>query len=114
ELSAIVFSDIPPSRKTSLLLDVRLDERERRAATQTAIDGPAGETVKALGAVVGPDTAFAALLVEHKAEASDDDALNEAVARLGGTEIAREPVDADRMSELAARLVAAARSGQLT
>src|SRR3954451_17023848 len=53
-LSAICLSDVPPSRMTSRLLDFRLTDRERAAATRRVVDGAAGEAVEALGALLDP------------------------------------------------------------
>ena len=103
ELTAIVLSDGTPSRMVSRILGFRLDDRERRAATQRALDGAAGDAVQSLGALLSPGTAVAAVLVEHRWV----DALSDAVARVGGTEVVSEFVDATRMNELAPRLIAA-------
>jgi hypothetical protein len=115
ELSAISLSDLPPSRVTSRLLDFRLEDRERRKATRKALDGEAREAVQSLGSLLGPGTAIAALLVEHRSAAADpesDWALPDAVARLGGTELVSELVEASRMTELTPHLVAAARKAR--
>lgn len=109
-LTAISSSDLPPSRMTSRLLDFRLDDRQRRTATQRSLDGEAGEAVQALRAQLRPRTAIAAVLVEHKAataHADAADALADAVARVGGTEVVSEFVDASRVTELAPHLIAA-------
>jgi hypothetical protein len=113
ELSAISLSDIPPSVMTSRLVDFRLAARERRTATQRALDGAAGDTVRSLAALLGPGAAIGAVLVEHKrAEADGADALADAVARVGGTELASEFVDAARIAELSPRLTAAAQDAR--
>ena len=104
ELSAIALSDSPPSRMTSRLLGFRLDPRDRRAATQKALDGQAGEAVRSLAAMLSPGSAIAAVLLEH----AWADALADAVARVGGTEIASDFVHANRISELTPRLLGAA------
>jgi hypothetical protein len=104
ELTAILLSDGPSSRMTSRLLGFRLDDRDRRTATQRALDGAAGDAVRSLGAQLGPGTAVAAVLVEH----TWADALADAVARVGGTEAVNEFVDARRMTELTPHLMAAA------
>jgi hypothetical protein len=107
ELSAISLSDIPPSVMTSRLVDFRLAARERRTATQRALDGAAGDTVRSLAALLRPGTAIGAVLVEHErahALAAGADALTDAVARVGGTEVASEFVDADRITQLTTRL----------
>jgi hypothetical protein len=104
ELSAIALSDSPPSRMTSRLLGFRLDAKDRRAATQKALDGEAGEAVRSLAAMLSPGSAFAAVLLQH----TWAEALADAVARVGGTELASDFVDASGMSELTPRLLAAA------
>jgi hypothetical protein len=104
ELSAIALSDSPPSRMTSRLLGFRLDAKDRRAATQQALDGQAGEAVRSLAARLTPGSAIAAVLLEH----TWADALADAVARVGGTEVASDFVDGSNISDLMPRLVAAA------
>ena len=89
---------------TSRLLSFRLDPGERRAATRRALAGQAGEAVQALGATLEPGGAFAAVLVEHAWAA----ALADAVARLGGSEVAAEFVQASRLAEMSEQLLAAA------
>lgn len=106
KLSAVCLSDIPPSRTTSRLLDFRLTDRARAAATEQAIAGPAGEAVSALGARLEPGMAIAVLLVQHRSEFALDP-LADAVARLGGSELIDEPVDASRIADVTTRLVAA-------
>jgi hypothetical protein len=105
ELEAISLTDSPPSR-VSRILGFRLDPAQRKTATQRALAGPAGETVRALGAVLAPGTAIAAVLIEH-AWAT---ALTDAVARVGGTEVLSEFVEAGTVAELASRLLSAAES----
>jgi hypothetical protein len=110
ELSAISLSDLPPSRMTSRLLDFRLDDRQRRTATRRSLDGGAREAVQALGSLLRPGTTVAAVLVEHTpadAPADPADAFADAVARVGGSALMSEFVDASRVSELTPRLVAA-------
>jgi hypothetical protein len=104
ELSAIALSDSPPSRMISRLLGFRIDAKDRRAATQKALAGEAGETVRSLAAMLSPGGAIAAVLLEH----TWTDVLADAVARVGGTEVASDFVDASRMSDLTPRLLAAA------
>jgi hypothetical protein len=103
ELSAIALSDSLSSRMTSRLLGFRLDDKDRRAATQKALDGEAGDAVRSLAATLVPGTAIAALLLEH----AWANALADAVARVGGIEVASDFVDASRMSELTPRLLSA-------
>jgi hypothetical protein len=106
ELEAISLADSPPSRMVSRILGFRLDPAERKTATQRALAGPAGDTVRALGAVMAPGTAIAAVLIEHAWAA----ALTDAVARVGGTEVLSEFVGAGSVAELASRLLSAAES----
>ena len=104
ELSAIALSDSLPSRMTSRLLGFRLDPKDRRAATQKALQGEAGEAVRSLAATLSPGDAIAAVMLEH----TWADALADAVARVGGTEVASDFVNASGISELSSRLLAAA------
>lgn len=106
-LSAICLSDLPPSRRTSRLLDFRLAERERQAATRRTLNGTAGEAAQALGALLAPGMALVALVVEHEGPVAVDP-LAAAVGRLGGREIVNEAVDASRIADLTPHLVAAA------
>jgi hypothetical protein len=86
------------------LLGFRLDPRERQAATERALQGTNGETVQALAERLPPGNAVAAVLVQHVWA----DTLDEAVARVGGTGVASEFVDATQVSQLADRLLSAA------
>jgi hypothetical protein len=104
ELVAVSLSDGRAGDTIGRLLDFRLDPREREAATRRALEGVAGETVRALGAMLERGNAIAALVVEH----TWANALAEAVARVGGTEVANELVQASRVSEVTQRLRAAA------
>jgi hypothetical protein len=85
------------------LLNFRLDEAERRRATERALLANA-EVVRELGAALEPGAALAAVLVDHVWSA----ALDDAVARTGGTLLANDFVDAGALGELGAELVAAA------
>jgi hypothetical protein len=106
ELEAISLVDSPPSRRVSRILGFRLDPAERKTATERALAGAAGDTVRALGAALAPGTAIAAVLIEHAWAA----ALTDAVARVGGTEVLSEFVGAGSVAELASRLLTAAES----
>jgi hypothetical protein len=85
------------------LLNFRLDEAERRRATERALLADA-EVVRELGAALEPGGALAAVLVDHVWSS----ALDDAVARTGGTLLANDFVDAGALGELGAELVAAA------
>lgn len=71
------------------LLSFRLDDHERQTTTERALDGPAGPVVRSLAAKLEPGEAIASLLVEHAWAV----ALNEAIGRLGGTEVLSEFVE---------------------
>jgi hypothetical protein len=79
------------------LLGFRLDAGERRRATRKALGGGAGSAVEDLGATLAPGEAIAFVLVEHVWAR----ALEDAVARVGGTQVASEFVDATALAELA-------------
>ena len=81
----------------------RLEPAARRRATEQALASEAGETVRELAGSLEPGTAIAAVLVEHTwARAIDD-----AVARTGGTEVVNEFVDATALDpRLLARVTA--------
>lgn len=79
------------------MLRFRLEPGARRKATEKALASDTGATLRELAGSMEPGTAIAAVLVEHVwAKALDD-----AVARTGGTEVANEFVDATALgSEL--------------
>jgi hypothetical protein len=83
------------------LLGFRLDEAERRRATEHALRA---DVVGDLGATLGPGAALAAVLVDHVWSG----ALEDAAARTGGTLLASDFVDATALGELGAELLAAA------
>jgi hypothetical protein len=90
------------------LIGFRLDPGERRRLTKRALTGRAGgvpgDTLRDLGGALKPGAALAAVLIEHRwAEALDD-----AVARTGGTALVSELVHATTLGELADELLAAA------
>jgi hypothetical protein len=85
------------------LLNFRLDEGERRRATERALLADA-EVVRELGAALEPGAALAAVLVDHVWSS----VLEDAVARTGGTLLVNDFVDAAALAELGAELVAAA------
>jgi hypothetical protein len=85
------------------LLNFRLDEGERRRATERTLRAHA-DVVRELGAALEPGAALAAVLVEHVWSTT----LEDAVARTGGTRLANDFVDAAGLAELGAELLAAA------
>ena len=84
------------------LLGFRLDEAERRRVTERALR--ANDVLGELGAALKPGAALAAVLVDHVWSS----ALDDAVARTGGTALASDFVDATALAELAAELLAGA------
>jgi hypothetical protein len=92
------------------LLGFRLDPAERGRATEHALRaydrGDEPHPLRALAETLAPGGAVAAVLVEHLwAHAIDD-----AVARTGGTELVSAFVDGTELSELSAELAAAVRA----
>jgi hypothetical protein len=86
------------------LLGFRLDAGERRRATRKALAAAAGETITELAESLGPGDAIAVLLVQHVWS----EALEDAVSRVGGTEVASEFVGETALGELGPQLRAAA------
>jgi hypothetical protein len=91
------------------LLGFRLDPTERRRATERALGtrtagGVSGETIRELADALDPGAAVAAVLVEHLWAG----ALEDAVARTGGTPLASEFVEATALEQVAPVLLAAA------
>jgi hypothetical protein len=85
------------------LLNFRLDEGERRRATERALRTEA-QVVRDLGATLEPGAALAAVLVDHVWS----DALDDAASRSGGRLLAGDFVAATALSELGSHLLAAA------
>jgi len=74
----------------SALLGFRFEPQARRRATEKALSSDSGDTVRELARTLEPGGAVVAVLVEHRwAEALDD-----AVARIGGAEEDNRFVDA--------------------
>jgi hypothetical protein len=86
------------------LLGFRLDAGERRRSTERALNSPAGELVRQIGAALAPGCAIAAIVVEH-AWAS---ALEDAVARSGGVGLHDERVGASGIAAHGDTLLASA------
>ena len=87
------------------LLDFRLDPAARRRATRRALDdstpGIPSETLRDVFESLAPGSAIAAVLLEH-VWAKD---LADAVARVGGTAVSSEDVDATTLADLAPHLL---------
>jgi hypothetical protein len=74
----------------SPLLSFRLEPAARRQATERALASEAGDAVRELAQVLEPGGAMAAVLVAHRWA----EALEDAVARTGGTRVDNRFVDA--------------------
>jgi hypothetical protein len=105
ELAAVNVRGGPPGGFVEPLLGYRLDPAKRRRATQRALDDELGATLRELGAALEPGAAVAAVLVEHLWAR----ALEDAVSRTGGSEVANEFVGDTTLAELRDRLVASPR-----
>ena len=88
------------------LLGLPVDPRERRAITERALASAAGDTLRRLAAALEPGCALAAVLVEHVWA----NALQDAVARSGGTELMSAFADSSSLAEHGGELLAAASS----
>jgi hypothetical protein len=95
ELDAIAVHGGGAGRMVAPLLDFRLDAGRRRRSTELALSGDRAEAVQTLAAGLAKGEAIAAVLVEHVWAI----ALEDAVARTGGTPVASEFVDATALAE---------------
>jgi hypothetical protein len=106
ELSAIGARGDGAGRIVAPLLGFRLDQAERRRATERVLregtNGMPGAAVEQLGSTLEPGCAIAAVLIEHVWA----EALEDAVSRTGGNLVAGEFVDATALTpELLARFM---------
>ena len=104
ELEAIAVHGDGAGRIVAPLLDFRLDAAKRSRATERALGGDRGAAVRRLAAELQQGDSMAAVLVEHVWAT----ALEDAVARTGGTPVASEFVDATALTELLAEDAAGA------
>ena len=87
-------------------LSFRLDERERRAATERALQADAAGTAAVLltlSDTLGPGDAIAAVLFEHGAP----ELLPDPISESAGSRVANELVDAEALADLSELLLAA-------
>jgi hypothetical protein len=98
DLEAIAVHGDGAGRIVAPLLDFRLDASKRRRATERALGGDRGAAVRSLSTDLERGESMAVLLVEHVWA----NALEEAVARTGGTPVASEFVEATALAELSA------------
>jgi hypothetical protein len=75
-----------------------------RFGPDSALEGETGGALRAVAANLEPGTAIAAVLVEHTWAR----ALEDAIARTGGTHVVAEAVDASRITDVLPLLHAAA------
>jgi hypothetical protein len=80
------------------LLEFRLDPARRRRSTERALGGDRAAAVRNIAAELEKGESVAAVLIEHVWAT----ALEDAVARTGGTPVASEFVDATSLAELSA------------
>jgi hypothetical protein len=90
------------------LIGFRLDVSERRRITRRANAGASGDLIATLGETLEPGGALVAVLVGHEWAR----ALEDAVARTGGTELANAFVEAASLTALSAELLDVAGSGR--
>jgi hypothetical protein len=103
ELAAVDLRSRGAGSLVSPLIGFRLDEHERKRATERALGGDAGDTLRALGAALAPGDAIAAVLVEHTWSRT----LEDAVAQSGGTRISSGFFEVSTLAELLPQLVCA-------
>lgn len=96
ELEAIAVHGDGAGRIVAPLLDFRLDPARRVRATERALGGDHGAMLRNLAAELEKGEAMAVLLVDHVWAR----ALEDAVARTGGTPVRSEFVDVTGLTEL--------------
>jgi hypothetical protein len=106
ELAAIELRRAGAGGIVAPLVSFRFDAAERRRATERALEGDAGDLIRALGDSLAPGDGVAAVLVSHEWAATLDDA----VARMGGSSQADGFVEAATLAELGPQLLSSARS----
>jgi hypothetical protein len=98
ELDAVAVRGDGTGRIVAPLLDFRLDPAKRRRTSERALAGDRGTMLRNLAAELQPGEAMAVLLVDHAWAR----ALEDAVARTGGTPVTSEFVDVTGLAELSA------------
>jgi hypothetical protein len=98
EPEAIAVHGDGTGRIVAPLLEFRLDPARRRRSTERALGGDRAAAVRNIDAELEKGEAVAAVLIEHVRAT----ALEDAVARTGGTPVASEFVDATSLAELSA------------
>jgi hypothetical protein len=98
ELDAVAVRGDGTGRIVAPLLDFRLDAAKRRRTTERAFEGDRAAALRTLAAGLEQGEAMAVLLVDHVWAR----ALEDAVARTGGTPVTSEFVDVTGLAELSA------------
>jgi hypothetical protein len=101
ELDAVAVRGDGAGRIVAPLLDFRLDPAKRRRTTERALEGDRAAALRSLAAELEQGEAMAVLLVDHVWAR----ALEDAVARTGGTPVTSEFVDLTGLAELSAEEV---------
>jgi hypothetical protein len=96
ELDAVAVRGDGTGRLVAPLLEFRLDPRERRRATERALRGDRSAAVRSLGAELHNGESMAVVLVDHVWAR----ALEDAVARTGGTPVMSRFVDVAGLAEV--------------
>jgi hypothetical protein len=99
ELEAIAVHGDGTGRIVAPLLEFRLDPARRRRSTERALGGDRAGAVRKIAAELEKGESVAAVRIEHVWAT----ALEDAVARTGGTPVASEFVEATSLAELSAR-----------
>jgi hypothetical protein len=100
ELVAVSIRSASSAGMIGKLIGFRMEGSARGKETKAALEGPAGPLIREVAEALEPGWAVAAVLVEH----SWANVLSEAVARIGGAELANETLDASASEEAWARL----------
>jgi hypothetical protein len=98
KLDAVAVRGDGAGRIVAPLLEFRLDPAKRRRASERALGGDRGTMLRSLAAELQQGEAMAVLLVDHVWAR----ALEDAVARTGGTPVTSEFVDVTGLEELSA------------
>jgi len=99
ELEAVAVHGDGTGRIVAPLIEFRLDPARRRRPTERALGGDRAGAVRKIAAELEKGESVAAVRIEHVWAT----ALEDAVARTGGTPVASEFVEATSLAELSAR-----------
>jgi hypothetical protein len=96
ELEAVAVHGDGTGRIVAPLIEFRLDPARRRRPTERALGGDRAATMRNIGAELQKGESVVVVLIEHVWAT----ALEDAVARTGGTPVVSEFVDATSLAEL--------------